>query len=485
MTAGDAGERVRRGPRHAAPRQSLLTKLQRPAGKAIALAAMPTAVFVGMSLTPKLAIADEGDIPFAPGPCVTRSDESAESESRPPEPTESARPSQTPTPTPSRSTDDGGDSDGEDNKDSERGERGKNSQDGKDGEDHDGEGAKGDAAPPGEAPSAREAGGGKPAKEAAQDRPDPKPEEAETRHPLDPLGIGEAIEDLFDGPDDEQTPTPGPAGNRPEKPPEKPADPKTPAKSKSAEPDGKPAKPAKPAELGGKPAESAELGGKPAGTADGGTGARSDGAADRTEEAEAIKDAARKAGVEVEELDEDAKGLDPRKDEDIPEGAKPNFPCPTADPEALEEADLEQGIPALPDDPWTLKSSKLTLRGLDYKGIVKVRTGGGQTKHALKFTATSVDIKDLHQLVVGPEGTTGHVESRRGSTSTIRDGTVTMYTEELKGNLFGVIPVTFSPRTPPPLNVPLAIFTDVTVKQAGQFGGTLTIPGLHNYFTGG
>lgn len=46
--------RGRSGPRHAAPRKSLLTKLHIPAGKAFALAAMPTAVFVGMGLTPSL-----------------------------------------------------------------------------------------------------------------------------------------------------------------------------------------------------------------------------------------------------------------------------------------------------------------------------------------------------------------------------------------------------------------------------------------------
>lgn len=40
-----------------------------PSGKkAFALAAMPTAVFVGMGLTPKLALADDSDIPFAPVP---------------------------------------------------------------------------------------------------------------------------------------------------------------------------------------------------------------------------------------------------------------------------------------------------------------------------------------------------------------------------------------------------------------------------------
>lgn len=113
-----------------------------------------------------------------------------------------------------------------------------------------------------------------------------------------------------------------------------------------------------------------------------------------------------------------------------------------------------------------------------------MKTGSGKIKKALKFTASEVDIKDLHQKVVYPEGRTAHVASRPDSTSTIREGQVTMYTEELKGNLFGLIPITFSPETPPPLNVPFAFFTDVEVLQAGQFGGTLTVPGLHNYITG-
>jgi hypothetical protein len=56
-----------------------------------------------------------------------------------------------------------------------------------------------------------------------------------------------------------------------------------------------------------------------------------------------------------------------------------------------------------------------------------------------------------------------------------------MYTEELKGDLFGIIPITFSPESPPPLDVPYAFFTDVKVTQAAQFGGTLAVPGLHNY----
>ncbi|MFI1394879.1 hypothetical protein [Streptomyces sp. NPDC020681] len=424
LNTADGGDstRVRTGPRHAAPRKSLLTKLQKPAGKAIALAAMPTAVFVGMGLTPKLALAEDKDIPFAPGPCVTRSDEPAESES--PKPTESAKPSEEPTktpePTPSGSADDNA-----------------------------------DEPEPGSTPSASDPGNEADAQAPSESEPSstPTPTPSETKNPLDPLGLGDALKDLFDG-NEEPTATPTPTASETTKPEDEPSS--TPSTEPSSEPSEKPST---------NPVDEVTDG------------------VDKAKEA--IKDAADKAGATTEELDDAAKGLDPKKDEDIPDGAKPRFPCPTADPEALAAADLEPGIPALPDDPWVLESSLLTLNGLDYKGIVEVKTGSGKVKKVLKFTASSVDIKDLHQLVVGPNGTTAHVTSDKGSTSTIRNGTVTMYTEELKGNLFGLIPITFSPETPPPLNVPFAFFTNVKVKQAGQFGGTLTVPGLHNFFSGG
>ncbi|MER5847253.1 hypothetical protein ABT126_09365 [Streptomyces sp. NPDC002012] len=403
--------RTRSGPRHAAPRKSLLTKLHIPAGKAFALAAMPTAVFVGMGLTPKLALADDStDIPFAPGPCVTRSDEPSES------PSPSA--SETKSPSPSPSATDSGD--------------------------------KGDTSrpKPSATPSASDAA--KPETKAADApaaaAPSSSPTPTKSTNPLDPLGVGDALKDLFNGPDKE-TASPSPSAST--------ASPK-PSQSDTAEPVEKPAEKA--------------------------TDAVKE-TSDKT--AAAIRDAADKAGKSVEELDDSAKGLDAKKDEDIPDGAKERFPCPTADPEALAAADLDTGIPLLPTDPWILESSKLTLKGLDYKGIVEVKTYDGTVKKVLKFTASSIDIDNLHQTTVGPAGTKAHVEARKGSESTIRNGTVTMYTEELKGNLFGLIPVTFSPETPPPLNVPFAIFTKVKVTQAGQFGGTLKVPGLHNYFTGG
>ncbi|MFJ6781363.1 hypothetical protein [Streptomyces yangpuensis] len=410
--APGAESRERKGPRHAAPRKSLLNKIQIPVGKTMALAAMPTAVFVGMGMAPKLAVADDKEIPFAPGPCVTRSDEPAETESKSPSPTPSktASPSASPSASPAPST----------------------------------------AAKPkaSASPSATRS----PSANAPAPATTPAPEPTKSTNPLDPLGVGDKLKDLIDGlgqplKDTKATPTPTPSTT------EKPAPAPDPA-------------------------------------------------------ADAIRDAAKQAGATVEELpdevkdtvdkpkdetpkdkdkgDEDKGDKDEDKDDKDkdeakkdPDGKEP-FPCPTYDAEALANADLEQGIPLVPDEPWYLDSSLLTLYGLDYHGIVEVKTGSGKIKKVLKFTADSLDIKDLYQTV-GKGGNVAHLKSRPGSTSKIRGGTVTMYTESLKGNLFGLIPIEFTPNSPPPLNVPFAFFTDVKVVQAAQFGGTLTVPGLKNY----
>lgn len=115
-----------------------------------------------------------------------------------------------------------------------------------------------------------------------------------------------------------------------------------------------------------------------------------------------------------------------------------------------------------------------------------MRTASGATKRVLKYVVSDgTDIGDLHQTVKDRQsGKTHHVQAAEGSMSTIRDGDTVMYTEKISGKLLGLIPVTFDPEHPPPLNIPLIYFTDVTVQQAGQFGGTLHIPGLQQYVTG-
>ncbi|MFF9475401.1 hypothetical protein ACF1E9_22620 [Streptomyces roseolus] len=437
---------VRSGPRHAAPRKTLLNRIQGPAGKAMALAAMPTAVLMGMGLAPSPALADEKDIPFAPGPCVSRSDEpvaeettatptAKATETAKPEPTAtatatpSAEPSGQPTATPSPT-----------------------------------------ATPTATAsPSATTAaqGGAQAVAAEAATTATAAPTPTQSANPLDPLVVGDALKDLFGGlapkeptatPTATATPTPTPTASATTAAPQLATTPDgtqtasgtaatTAADPKAADPKAADTNPVDPK-------------------------------ADTTKAA--IKEAAEKAGVEVRELPESAQGLEAKTDTDIPDGAKPRFPCPERDDAALAAAELEPGIPLLPDEPWRLESSRLTLSGLKYHGIVEVKTYGGKVKKVLKFTATYIGIKDLHQITEHSEGREAHVRSRKGSESTITDGTVTMYTEELKGNLLGIIPITFGPESPPPVDLPAVFFTNVKLKQAGQFGGTLRVKDLRN-----
>ncbi|MFI0823086.1 hypothetical protein ACH4Q7_01360 [Streptomyces roseolus] len=428
---------ARSGPRHAAPRKTLLNRIQGPAGKAMALAAMPTAVLMGMGLAPSPALADEKDVPFAPGPCVSRSDEpvaeettatptAKATETAKPEPTATAtattpaEPTGQPTTAPSAT-----------------------------------------ATPTATAsPSATTALQGGAQAAAAETAPTATaaPTPTQSVDPLDPLGVGDALKDLFGGLAPKQEPTATPTA--------------TPTPTPSAT-TAAPQQKAATADETQAPATEA-----PAPKTDTAKTGTTDTKADATKAA--IKEAAEKAGVEVQELPESAQGLEAKPDTDIPDGAKPRFPCPERDDAALAAAEIEPGIPLLPDEPWRLESSRLALSGLKYHGIVEVRTYGGKVKKVLKFTATYVGIKDLHQITEHSEGREAHVRSQRGSTSTITDGPVTMYTEELKGNLLGIIPITFGPESPPPLDLPAVFFTNVKLKQAGQFGGTLKVEDLRN-----
>jgi hypothetical protein len=151
--------------------------------------------------------------------------------------------------------------------------------------------------------------------------------------------------------------------------------------------------------------------------------------------------------------------------------------CPAATDDV---GGTEPGI-TVANNAWTLKASSLLLKGADYQGVVKVKTADGQSKKVLKYVISGgTDIGDLHQIVT-EQGHTYHVQAGKGTTSTITGGDTVMYTESISGNLLGLIPITFSPDSPPPLNIPLIYFTNVTVKQAGQYGGNLHVPGMRQY----
>ncbi|MGA5523012.1 hypothetical protein [Streptomyces pseudogriseolus] len=430
--------RVRTGPRHAAPKKPLFTRFHMPAGKAIAIAAMPTAVLMGMGFTPTLAQADDqpssrnltadefkecleaieqaekGDASASPSPSASASESaSGDGEEPSPDPSASAPAEQAPDEDADKDEDKGSDSSPDSGSDDES-----------------------DPAP---APSAT-AGGQK-----VETEPAPSPSETD-RNLLEQ--IGDTIKDvLTPGEKAEETPSPGPSAS---------ASPSAPAD----EPDDKDETDDKAEEAPQKPADRSA--GDVLDTA-------GDAAQDATEQAEeAVEEETGEPEATASPSPSESSGTDLED-------------CPVA---TDAEGGVDNNVP-LPDDPWFLNASSLLLKGADYKGIVEVRTANGTKKKVLKYVVSDgTDIGDLHQTVKDPQtGKTYHVQAAKGSTSTIRDGDTVMYTESISGNLLGLIPVTFDPEHPPPLNIPLIYFTKVTVQQAGQFGGTLHVPGLHQYVT--
>lgn len=138
---------------------------------------------------------------------------------------------------------------------------------------------------------------------------------------------------------------------------------------------------------------------------------------------------------------------------------------------------------------WTLKASRLELGSLNFVGVVDALLNG-QVVKVLKFTTRDMKIKDLVQTAEVSPGVKLVTAARAGSTSTVNlipakgetkpPPIIELFTVQLKGNLdiLGIkIPVDYSAAHPPPLNVPFATFTDVTVRNTDLKGGTLTIPG--------
>ncbi|WP_037683330.1 hypothetical protein [Streptomyces griseus] len=456
--------RVRTGPRHAAPKKPLFTRLHVPTGKAMALAAMPTAVLMGMGFTASMAIADNNS---TPSPSKTLSADEYEKCVAALADGASASASPSPSASASESADDKSDGktdekpDGGDGKTDDTGSEPKPSETGgssggdsssDSGTDSGSDAGSGDKADPTPTPSAS---ADKEAESSGSDAGTPSPSASESGGGLLDT-IGDTLEDVFTGgkkDTSDASPTPSPSASS------------TPA-------------------AGGDSADAGDS--KDSGASDP-VKETTDKVTDTVKDTvEGTTDKASEAAKNAEEAAKDA-----AKDAADAATATPS-PSASSTPDADDcpvATDDEGGIDnkmRLPDDPWTLNASSLLLKGADYQGIVKVKTANGTVKEVLKYVISDgTDIGDLHQSVKDPHsGKTYHVQAGKGTTSTIRDGATVMYTEKISGNLFGLIPVTFSPDSPPPLNIPLIYFTNATVQQAGQFGGTLHVPGLHQYATG-
>ncbi|MEU9976209.1 hypothetical protein [Streptomyces sp. NPDC051014] len=450
--------RVRTGPRHAAPKKPLFTRFHMPAGKAIASVAMPTAVIMGMGFTSTLAIADTNNTSTSSNSqkaddykdCVSALDSASPSASA----SDDAKDPATPSPSASSGAKDSSSDKGEGKNEGRSEDKGKDS-----GKSSSSDSGSDDAKTPTPSKSSSSGDSGS----SGSDAGTPSPSASASGAGGGLLGsIGDAISGILGG---------GTAGSSASDSAASP----TPSASASTDASSSTDK------------SDAAKGDTAKGDSASGTVKDTVTKAAKTV-TDTVKDTTDKATKAAGEVTEDATGAAG----DATAGATPS-PSDSAGavPDDCKVAtDDVSGVDnkvAVADDPWYLSASSLLLKSADYQGVVEVKTASGKTKKVLKYVISGgTDIGDLHQTVKDTTiGKTYHVQARSGSTSTIRDGDTTMYTESISGNLFGLIPITFTPDSPPPLNIPLIYFTNVKVVQAAQFGGTLHVPGMHVYTTDG
>ncbi|RSM74829.1 hypothetical protein DMB66_00305 [Actinoplanes sp. ATCC 53533] len=149
-----------------------------------------------------------------------------------------------------------------------------------------------------------------------------------------------------------------------------------------------------------------------------------------------------------------------------PTPSLPDVPC--LGPRVFKEAGPDD-IPVVSAKGSTLETKSLTMYNSTYDGVIELDTTKGKVA-ALKFSMTKAVNEPFTLTVPEPGGLTTLIKSNKLTT----DGNVRFYTPEFKGKLFGVIPVTFTPESPPPLTLPVLWFTDVEINLAFVRCDTLT-----------
>ena len=107
-----------------------------------------------------------------------------------------------------------------------------------------------------------------------------------------------------------------------------------------------------------------------------------------------------------------------------------------------------------------LETDSLTMYDSTYDGVVELPTKSGTTIRSLKFSMTKAVNKPFSLTIDEPNGHQTVITSDELTVSS----NVKFYTSRFEGKLFGLIPVVFTPDSPPPLTLPVLWFTDVKIQ---------------------
>jgi hypothetical protein len=125
-------------------------------------------------------------------------------------------------------------------------------------------------------------------------------------------------------------------------------------------------------------------------------------------------------------------------------------------------ASAADGVPVVSPEVSTLKATSLTMNGLSYDGVTTLRSTAGPVQ-VLAFSLDTLDVAGMDQTY--PFG--GHTVSITNVTGDAHiTGNVKLYVTRMAGSVFGLVELTFTPESPPPLIVPFLVMTGTTSEVA-------------------
>ena len=127
-------------------------------------------------------------------------------------------------------------------------------------------------------------------------------------------------------------------------------------------------------------------------------------------------------------------------------------------------------IPVVAAKAGLLETASLTMYDSTYDGVVELPTDSGTTIKSLKFSMSKAVNTPFSLIIDEPDGGQTVIKSDELTVDT----NVKFYTSRFEGKLFGVIPVVFTPDSPPPLTLPILWFTDAKIQLNLVRSDTLT-----------
>jgi hypothetical protein len=167
-------------------------------------------------------------------------------------------------------------------------------------------------------------------------------------------------------------------------------------------------------------------------------------------------------------------GATPSPSPTLPPGVPPSASALIAPQPADTTVAVDPIAPMVASESATLTASYLSQTNGRYVDTVLFRRPDGSTVRALKILGDAALLKDMRL-----HGAGGHHGAGIDASQLDVAGPIHFYAAAFSGKAFGILPLTWNVDSPPPVDVPMPPFTDVTVELVYFDAGGQTLTASH------